>query len=316
MTVSLIAGGHQQKAARSPLAELERRQLIHRQPKTQIVSTDRLRNASEFLYPAHPSMSALGNRRIFPSLAAGLIAALPLLLAGSTRPAPSSPPIPPTMYQELRWRLIGPMRAGWATSVVGCADDPLTYYFGSAGGGVWRTRDAGQTWEPLMQHERAASVGAIAIAPSDPRVLYVGTGQEGSRYDLMPGEGVFRSSDGGGTWVHAGLEASRHIGAILVDPHDPDRVLVAALGHAFGPNPERGVYRTTDGGRHWLAVLQAGDSVGAVDLACDPTRPQVVYAALWQMRMHPWLDYFQPKSGPGSGIYRSDDGGLHWRRLA
>jgi photosystem II stability/assembly factor-like uncharacterized protein len=258
-------------------------------------------------------MSARQPRRV-ASLAASFVAAL-LVLAGSARAAPSSSPVPPTMYQELRWRFLGPNRGGWATSVVGCADDPLTYYFGSAGGGVWRTRDAGQTWQPLMQHESAAAVGAIAIAPSDSRVLYIGTGQEGSRYDVMAGDGVFRSADGGDTWKHVGLENTRHIGAILVDPGNPDRVLVAAIGHVFGPNPERGVYLTTDGGQHWQAVLQAGDSTGAVDLAWDPAQPRTIYAAMWQMRLHPWMDYFQPQVGRGSGIYRSTDGGAHWSRL-
>ncbi|HEV8481881.1 MAG TPA: hypothetical protein VGR66_13945, partial [Candidatus Eisenbacteria bacterium] len=237
-----------------------------------------------------------------------------LLLAPSAHAATAAP-VPTALYQELHWRQIGPYRAGWATSVAGLTDDPRMYYFGAAGGGVWRTTNAGQTWQPLMQHESAAAVGAIAIAPSNPRVLYVGTGQEGMRYDLMSGDGVFRSDDAGETWKHAGLEATRHIGAILIDPRDPDRVLVAAIGHAFGPNPERGVYLTTDGGRRWQPVLQAGDSVGAVDLASDPSEPRVVYAALWQMRLHPWLDYFQPQIGSGSGIYRSTDGGSHWTRL-
>lgn len=231
-------------------------------------------------------------------------------------PARVSARVPPALYQELRWRQVGPFRAGWATSVAGVPDDPRTYYFGGAGGGVWRTDDAGQTWRPLMQHESAAAVGALAVAPSNPRIVYVGTGQEGSRYDLMPGEGVFRSADGGESWKHVGLDATRHIGAILVHPNDPDQVLVAAIGHAFGPNPERGVFLTTDGGRRWQPVLQAGDSAGAVDLAWDPKQPRVVYAAMWQMRMHPWLDYFQPQAGRASGVYRSDDGGGHWSRLA
>jgi photosystem II stability/assembly factor-like uncharacterized protein len=255
-------------------------------------------------------------RPFSPVVAACVLGSLLAAVPPATIAAPSAAsPVPSAAYAEMHWRMVGPFRAGWATSVAGVPGDPRTFYFGGAGGGVWRTRDAGRTWEPLLQHGNAASVGAIAIAPSDPRVLYVGTGQEGSRYDILPGEGVYRSGDGGETWAHAGLEATRHIGAILVDPRDPDVVLVAALGHAFGPNAERGVYRTTDGGRHWTAVLQAGDSVGAVDLAADPSAPRVVYAAMWQMRMRPWLDYFQPKSGPGSGIYRSDDGGLHWRRL-
>jgi photosystem II stability/assembly factor-like uncharacterized protein len=236
-----------------------------------------------------------------------------LLLISSASAAGSA--VPSDLYRELRWRQVGPYRAGWATTVAGVPDDPLTYYFGGAGGGVWRTRNAGQTWQPIMQHESAAAVGALAVAPSNPRILYVGTGQEGSRYDLQSGDGVFRSEDGGETWKHAGLEKTRHIGAILVDPHDPDRVLVAAIGHAFGPNPERGVFLTTDGGQRWQNVLAGGDSTGAVDLAWDATQPRIVYAAAWQMRMHPWLDYFQPLVGPGSAIYRSTDGGAHWTRL-
>src|SRR5436190_12944202 len=189
---------------------MERRPLIHRQPKTAVVSAGWVRNASGFLSPIAPRqrgrsrMETPRHRRVFLACAAG-IALLLVLLRGSSRPAPSSPPIPPTMYQELRWRLIGPFRAGWATSVVRCADDPLTYYFGSAGGGVWRTRDAGQTWQPLMQHESAAAVGALAIAPSDSRILYVGTGQEGSRYDVMAGDGIFRCGDGGEPWELVGL---------------------------------------------------------------------------------------------------------------
>ena len=197
----------------------------------------------------------------------------------------------------------------------GVPEAPNTFYFGGAGGGVWKTTDAGQTWRPSLQHETSSAIGALAVAPSDPRVIYAGTGQVAARYDIMAGDGVYRSADGGETWTHVGLEATRHVGAILVDPHDPNRVLVAALGHVFGPNPERGVFLTTDGGAHWQRVLHPNDDTGAVDLAWDPERPQAVYAALWQMRMHPWLDYFQPQAGPGSGIYKSEDGGLTWRRL-
>src|SRR6185369_4220035 len=189
---------------------------------------------------------------------AGSTLALTLLAPILTSAAAAASPVPPAAWAELHWRCLGPFRAGWATAVAGVPADPRLYYFGAAGGGVWRTRDAGRTWEPLMQHERAASIGALAISASEPRVLYVGTGQEGARWDIQPGNGVYRSSDGGGTWTNVGLSDSRHIGAILVDPKDPDRVLVAAIGRAFARGGERGVYQTGDGGRHWTPVLQAG----------------------------------------------------------
>jgi photosystem II stability/assembly factor-like uncharacterized protein len=217
---------------------------------------------------------------------------------------------------DASWRLVGPFRAGWATAVAGVEQQPGTFYFGGAGGGVWKTTNAGQTWRGLMQRERSSAIGALAVAPSDPRILYAGTGQVDARYDIMAGDGVYRSSDGGESWVPAGLEDSRHIGAILVHPRDPDRVLVASLGHVFGPGTERGVFLTRDGGGHWQCVLPAPDSVGAVDLACDPLRPEVIYASTWQVRLHPWLDYFMPQGGRGSGIWKSEDGGEHWRRLA
>ncbi|HTR97244.1 MAG TPA: hypothetical protein VMH61_05030 [Candidatus Acidoferrales bacterium] len=225
-------------------------------------------------------------------------------------------PVPPAMFAGLHWRQLGPYRAGWATSVAGVPGDPAAFYFGAAGGGVWKTTDAGETWRPLLQHERASAIGALAIAPSNQRILYAGTGQEDSRYDIAAGEGMLRSDDGGESWRAAGLDSTRHIAAILVDPRDPDRVLAAALGHVFGRNAQRGVFLTTDGGRHWRAVLAPGDSIGAIDLAWDPAEPRVVFAATWQMRLHPWMDYFQPQSGPGSGIWRSDDGGERWTRLA
>ncbi|MDN5863916.1 MAG: hypothetical protein L0I62_01675, partial [Gammaproteobacteria bacterium] len=192
---------------------------------------------------------------------------------------------------------------------------PNVYYFGAADGGVWKTTDAGRTWQPLMQHEGSASVGAIAVAPSNPDILYVGTGQVAARYDIAGGDGMYKSSDGGKSWTHIGLADTRHIGRILIDPEDPGRVLVAALGHIFDANPERGVYLTTDGGEHWKKTLFINEDTGVVDLASDPNHPDIVYAAAWQMRMHPWLDYFQPQAGPGSGIYKSINGGATWHRL-
>ncbi len=215
----------------------------------------------------------------------------------------------------LSWRLLGPLRGGWATMAMGVPSEPNTFYFGSADGGVWKTTDAGRTWHPLMQHQQAAAIGALAVAPSNPNILYAGTGQVAARYDIVAGDGVYRSSNAGHTWSHIGLGKTRHIGRILIDPHDPERVLVAALGNIFAPSNARGVYLTTDGGKHWQRTLFVNRNTGAVDLAWDPTRPSVVYAATWQMRMHPWLDYFQPQAGPGSGIWKSIDAGRHWRRL-
>jgi photosystem II stability/assembly factor-like uncharacterized protein len=216
----------------------------------------------------------------------------------------------------LRWRLLGPMRAGWSTCATGVPGRPDLYYFGTADGGVWKTTDAGRTWSPIFDRVPASSIGALAVSASNPKVLYAGTGQVDARYDIMDGNGVYRSADGGATWSHAGLGDSRHIGAILVDPRDPDVVLVAALGHLFGPNAQRGVFRSADGGRSWTHALRVDTNTGAVDLAADAASPDVVFAATWQAGRHPWLDYHTPARGPGSGIHKSVDGGRTWTRLS
>ncbi len=225
-------------------------------------------------------------------------------------------PIPQQSYAGMKWRLVGPYRAGWATMAEGIPDKPNTFYFGAAGGGVWKSNDAGRTWHALMQHEGAASVGALDIAPSNSKIIYVGTGQVALRYDIIAGDGVYKTEDDGKTWKNVGLKDTRHIGRILVDSKDPQKVLVAAMGHTFNANKERGVFLTNDGGKTWKKVLYVDENTGAVDLASDPEHPSVVYAALWQMRMHPWLDYYITQTGPGSGIYKSKDGGEHWTKLS
>jgi len=234
-----------------------------------------------------------------------------LMLAGLAAAA-SAAPVPASAYSDLHWRLVGPYRGGWATVTAGVPGDPATWYFGAADGGVWKTDDAGSTWKPLFNDQGSASIGALAVAPSDPQVLWVGTGQVHQRWDIVDGDGVYRSTDGGATWRHVGLAATRHIGAIWVDPRNAEVAVVAALGHVFGPNPERGLYRTADGGASWQHVLDRGPDVGAVDIAGDPAQPDVLFASLWQVRRHPWLDYFQPTVGAGSTIVKSVDGGASW----
>jgi photosystem II stability/assembly factor-like uncharacterized protein len=224
--------------------------------------------------------------------------------------------VPPEAFSGLRWRLAGPLRAGWGTCAAGVPGEPETFYHGTADGGVWKTTDAGRTWSPLFQHEATGAIGALDIAPSDPKVLYVGTGQITTRWDVTAGNGVYRSADGGRTWEHRGLADSRHIGRVWVDPRNADTVLVAALGHLFGSNAERGVFRTTDGGKTWQKVLFVDERTGATDLAVDPAAPDTVFASVWQVRGYPWLSYFTPGVGPGSGIYKSTDGGKTWARLS
>jgi len=198
----------------------------------------------------------------------------------------------------------------------GVPDDPATYYFGNAAGGVWKTEDAGRTWSPIFDRAGSASVGALAVAPSNPGVIYAGTGQIQARYDIGSGDGMYRSDDAGGTWRRIGLADSRAIGRILVDPKDANVALVAALGHMFGPNRERGIFRTEDGGKSWKQVLFLDENTGGADLAADPDNPSTVYASLWQARNYPWLSYFKPMVGPGSGVYKSTDAGRSWKRLS
>jgi len=218
------------------------------------------------------------------------------------------------LFQDLRWRLIGPSRGGRVLAVAGVRGQPEVFYFGSVGGGVWKTNDAGRTWNPIFDSQPIASIGAIAVAPSDSNVIYVGSGEADMRSSISYGNGMYKSTDGGKTWAHIGLEDSRQIGRIIVNPRDANKVFVAALGHAYGPNQERGVFRSKDGGKSWQKILFQDENTGAIDLAFEPGNPKTLYASLWQTRRPPWSIY-PPSNGPGSGLYRSSDGGDHWDHL-
>ena len=225
----------------------------------------------------------------------------------------SSPMATSARFKALRWRNVGPFRGGRAVAVAGDPTRPLVFYVGSANGGVWKTANAGQTWRNITDGRTdIASVGAVTVAPSDPNVIYVGAGEAQLREDLTYGTGVYRSTDGGQTWQHLGLTETHQVARIVVDPANPDRAFVAAMGHAFGPNADRGVFRTADGGKTWKKVLFVDDSTGATDLSIDPTNPRILYAAMWKFQRTPWgMD----AGGGRSGLWKSSDGGDTWKEL-
>jgi photosystem II stability/assembly factor-like uncharacterized protein len=222
--------------------------------------------------------------------------------------------VDPSLTSGLRWRMIGPFRGGRSNAVAGIEGRPSAYYFGSVGGGVWKSTNGGETWDPIFDSQPIASIGALAVAPSNPEVIYVGSGEAGLRSDLTYGDGVYKSTDGGKSWRNIGLRDSRHIARVLVDPQNPDNVLVAALGEAYGPNAERGVYRSSDGGATWQRVLYKDDTVGAIDLASAADDRQTIYAALVHDQRPPWSAY--PPTTTGGAIYKSGDGGITWRQIS
>ncbi|HEX3747990.1 MAG TPA: glycoside hydrolase [Bryobacteraceae bacterium] len=226
---------------------------------------------------------------------------------------------PEALLAGLKWRDVGPMRGGRSYAVAGNADQPDTFYMGSVGGGVWKTENAGHSWQPISDEGiPIGSVGAIAVAPSNPNIVYVGTGEPDIRAQHSYGDGMYKSSDAGKTWKHIGLENSEHIGRIAVDQTNPNRLYVAVLGHVYDANPERGLYRSVDGGTTWKKVLasqKTPNDVGAIEVAIDPKNPRVIYASLWGTRRPPWSVY-APSNLPGGGLFKSTDGGDTWKQLA
>ncbi|MEI6669047.1 MAG: glycoside hydrolase [Acidobacteriota bacterium] len=255
-------------------------------------------------------MSTIRRIAVSVCIGAGLAAT-----AFGLAPVLAQQPASQQVIASLKWRLVGPFRGGRINAVSGVPGQPNIFFYGSVGGGVWKSGNAGRTWKPVFDREPAASIGAIAVAASASNVVYVGTGESDMRDSIGYGNGVYKSVDGGETWKHIGLDDTKQIARVAVDPRNANVVFVAALGHAYGPSPNRGIYRSLDGGTTWKNVLYQNDAVGAADVAIDPSNGKVVYAALWATRRPPWYVY-GPSNGPGGGLFKSSDGGTTWRMLA
>lgn len=239
----------------------------------------------------------------------GLLCALSV--AGvSSLPAQTFPELQP----EMQWRLIGPFRGGRTRAAAGVPSQPNVFYIGQVDGGVWKSDDYGRTWNPIFDGQPTQSIGAIAVAPSDPNTIYVASGEGLHRPDLSVGDGIYKSTDGGKTWNHLGLRDGQQIPALVVDPHDPNRLFAAVLGHPYGPNKERGIFRSTDGGVSWKKVLYKDENVGGSNVLLDPQHPDIIYAALWESRLGPWEDGNQ-YNGTQGGLFKSMDGGETWHQL-
>jgi photosystem II stability/assembly factor-like uncharacterized protein len=222
--------------------------------------------------------------------------------------------LPANLYQGMRWRMIGPFRGGRTRAVAGVPSQPNVFYIGAVDGGVWKSTDYGRTWDPIFDGEPTQSIGAIAVAPSDPNIVYVASGEGLQRPDLSVGNGIYKSTDAGKTWTHLGLRDGEQIPWLAVDPHNPNRLFAAVLGHPYGPNEERGIFRSTDGGETWQKVLYKDENTGGSNVVIDPSNPDIVYACLWQARQGPWEDD-NDFSGTGGGLFKSTDGGTTWRQL-
>ncbi len=217
------------------------------------------------------------------------------------------------LFSEMHWRSIGPYRGGRTRATAGVPSQPNVFYIGAVNGGVWKTNDFGRTWDPIFDGQPTGSIGAIAVAPSDPNIVYVASGEGLQRPDLSVGDGIYKSTDAGKTWTHLGLRDGQQIPQMVVDPRDPNRIFVAVLGHPYGPNEERGIYRSTDGGQSFQKVLYKDENTGGSDVEIDPSNPNIVYACLWEARQGPWEN--AAWSGTNGGIFKSTDGGDHWRQL-
>jgi photosystem II stability/assembly factor-like uncharacterized protein len=260
-----------------------------------------------------PSESAKQNSRF----ASQLLSIAIFLIASLLLPQFAlAQPYDPALYSGMQWRQIGPFRAGRVTGVTGVPGQPAIYYIGTAGGGAWKTTDGGMVWKPIFDKQHVASIGAIAVAPSDPNIVYLGTGDVSNvGGSVNQGNGMWKSTDAGQTWQHIGLEDSRHVGAIWVDPHNPDMVLVAALGHTFAPNAERGIFKSTDGGKTWRKVLYKDDTTGGIDVAFAPDNPKIGFAALWYHYVKPDTPFAGLLGTGGAGIYKTTDGGDTWTEV-
>ncbi len=222
--------------------------------------------------------------------------------------------VPENTYQDLHWRMIGPFRGGRTRAATGVPSQPNLFYMAQVNGGVWKSDDYGRTWNPIFDHESTQSVGAIAVAPSNPSIIYVASGEGLHRPDLSIGNGIYKSIDAGKTWTHLGLRDGQQIPALAVDPRDPNRVFAAVLGHPYGPNEERGLFRSTDGGQSWQKVIYKDENTGASDVEVDPSNPDLVYASMWEVREGPWEDGNE-LNGTGGGLFKSTDGGSTFHPL-
>jgi photosystem II stability/assembly factor-like uncharacterized protein len=222
--------------------------------------------------------------------------------------------IPENTYQDLHWRMIGPFRGGRTRAATGVASQPNVFYVGQVNGGVWKSDDYGRTWTPIFDHESTQSIGAIAVASSNPNIIYVASGEGLHRPDLSVGNGIYKSTDAGKTWTHLGLRDGFQIPALAVDPRDPNRVFAAVLGHPYGPNEERGLFRSTDAGQTWEKSIYKNENTGASDVEIDPSNPDVIYASMWEVREGPWEDNNEV-NGSGGGLFKSTDGGNTWHPL-